>query len=196
MEDFMEHRQPELPYSKGALAPFISAETLEFHYGKHHKNYVSKLNELIKNTNFENLSLEEIIKNSEGPIFNNAGQTWNHSFFWNCMTPAGGGLPKGKIAKLIENHWVSFEKFKDDFSKQAISLFGSGWTWLCVDRAGKLEILNTSNADNPIKHDLKALLVIDVWEHSYYIDYRNSRQDFVKAFWNVVNWEFVNNSLQ
>lgn len=191
----MEHRLPELPYAKDALQPHISAETLEYHYGKHHSAYVTKLNELIKGTKFENMSLEEIIKNSEGGIFNNAAQVWNHTFFWNCMAPKAGGYPGGKIGDLIKNQWGNFDKFKEDFSKSAIGNFGSGWTWLVQNQKGGLEIMNTSNADTPMKHDLKALMTLDVWEHAYYIDYRNSRPNFVNAFWNLVNWDFVNKNL-
>ena len=191
----MEHKLPELPYPKNALEPHISAETLEYHYGKHHKAYVTKLNELIKGTKFENMTLEETIKTSEGLIFNNAAQTWNHTFFWNSMSPKGGIHPGGKILELINKKWTNFDKFKEEFSKTAVSNFGSGWSWLVQNGKGELEILNTSNADNPLKHDMKALLTLDVWEHAYYIDYRNARPDFVAAFWNVVNWDFVSSNL-
>lgn len=191
----MEHQLTELPYAKEALQPHISAETLEFHHGKHHKAYVTKLNELIKGTKFEKMPLEEIIKNSEGPIFNNAAQHWNHSFFWNCMAPGKGGYPGGKIGDLITKKWGNLDKFKEEFSKNAVANFGSGWTWLVQNNRGEVEIINTSNADNPLKHDQKAVLTLDVWEHAYYIDYRNSRPDFIKAFWNVVNWDFVNKNL-
>ena len=191
----MEHKLPELPYPKNALDPHISAETLEFHYGKHHKAYVTKLNELIKDTKFQNMTLEETIKQSEGPLFNTAAQTWNHTFFWNCLSPEGGGHPGGKVLDLINKKWTTFDKFKDEFSKSAVANFGSGWTWLVQNGNGDLKILNTSNADNPIKHDLKALLALDVWEHAYYIDYRNARPDFVAAFWKIVNWEFVSKNL-
>lgn len=191
----MEHKLPDLPYPKDALQPYISAETLEYHYGKHHKAYVTKLNELIKDTKFQNMTLEETIKNAEGPIFNNAAQTWNHTFFWNCLSPKGGGHPGGKILDLINKSWGNFDKFKTEFSKSAVANFGSGWTWLTLNQKGDLEILNTSNADNPMKHDVKALLTLDVWEHAYYIDYRNARPEFVNAFWNVANWEFVGKNL-
>lgn len=190
----MEHKLPDLPYPKEALEPHISAETLEYHHGKHHKAYVTKLNELIKGTKFENLALEEIIKTSDGPIFNNAAQHWNHSFFWKCMKPDAGGTPTGKISELINQKWGSFAKFQEEFSKQAVANFGSGWTWL-IQSGNGVEILNTSNAENPLKQGKKALLTLDVWEHAYYIDYRNARPDFVKAFWNVTNWEFVNKNL-
>lgn len=192
----MEHQLPSLPYDKKALEPHISAETLEYHHGKHHKAYVTKLNELIKGTEFENLPLEEIIRTADGPVFNNAAQHWNHSFFWNCLKPGGGGNPTGEIAKLIEKKFGDFEKFKEEFSKLAVSNFGSGWTWIIDDGNGGIELMNTSNADNPINHGKKPLLTLDVWEHAYYIDYRNARPDFVKAFWNLVNWEFVNKNYQ
>jgi Fe-Mn family superoxide dismutase len=191
----MEHQLPELPFAKDALAPHISAETLEYHHGKHHKAYVTKLNDQIKGTKFETMELEEIIKNSEGGIFNNAAQTWNHTFFWNCLTPKGGGYPGGKVGEMINKRWGSFDKFKEEFSKAAVSNFGSGWTWLAKNSKGDLEIMSTSNADNPMKHELEALMTIDVWEHAYYIDYRNARPDFVQAFWNLVNWDFVNKNL-
>jgi Fe-Mn family superoxide dismutase len=191
----MEHKLPDLPYPKEALQPHISSETLDYHHGKHHKAYVTKLNELIKGTKFENMSLEEVIKGSEGPIFNNAAQHWNHTFFWSCMAPKAGGYPGGKVGDLINKKWGTFDKFKEDFSKSAVANFGSGWTWIVTNNRGELEIMNTSNADNPLKHDVKALMTLDVWEHAYYIDYRNSRPDFINAFWNVVNWDFVNKNL-
>lgn len=191
----MEHQLPELPYSKTALQPHISSETLEFHHGKHHKAYVTKLNELIKGTEFENKSLDEIIKKAQGPVFNNAAQHWNHSFFWNCMSPQGGGTPTGQIAELINKKFGNFDKFKEEFSKLAVGNFGSGWTWIVKGSNGDIELINTGNADNPMKHGKKALLTLDVWEHAYYIDYRNARPDFVKAFWNLTNWNFVNQNL-
>lgn len=190
----MQHQLPELPYPKEALEPSISAETLNYHYGKHHKAYVDKLNELIKGTKFESMDLESIIKSADGPIFNNAAQHWNHSFFWNCMKPDAGGTPSGKLADMINQKWITFQKFQEEFSKQAVANFGSGWTWLIQSGDG-LEILNTSNAENPLKLGKKALFTLDVWEHAYYIDYRNARPDFVKAFWNVLNWEFVSKNL-
>ena len=191
----MEHKLPELPYPKDALQPHISAETFEYHHGKHHNAYVTKLNELIKGTKFESMSLEEIIKNSEGPLFNNAAQTWNHTFFWNCMAPKAGGVPGGKVADLINKKWGSFDKFKEEFAKSAVGNFGSGWTWLVQNSQGEVEIMNTSNADTPMAHNMKALMTIDVWEHAYYIDYRNARANFVTAFWNLANWDFVNKNL-
>lgn len=191
----MEHKLPELPYPKDALQPHISAETFEYHHGKHHNAYVTNLNNLIKGTKFENMSLEEIILNSEGGIFNNSAQVWNHTFFWNCLSPKGGGTPNGKIAEMITKKWGSFEKFKEEFSKSATTNFGSGWTWLVVNKQGELDIFNTSNAQTPMTSGLKALMTIDIWEHAYYIDYRNARPNFVTAFWNIVNWDFVNKNL-
>ena len=188
----MEHTLPPLPYAKDALQPHISAETLEYHYGKHHQAYVTNLNNLIKGTEFENLPLEEIIKKSQGGIFNNSAQVWNHTFFWNCMTPNGGGAPTGPVADAINAKWGSFDKFKEEFQKSAVSNFGSGWTWLVKKTDGTVDIVNTSNAATPLTTENKALLTVDVWEHAYYIDYRNARAKFLDAFWNVANWEFVN----
>jgi len=188
----MEHTLPPLPYAKDALQPHISAETLEYHYGKHHQAYVTNLNNLIKGTEFENLSLEEIIKKSQGGVFNNSAQVWNHTFFWNCMTPNGGGAPTGPVADAINAKWVSFDKFKEEFQKSAVGNFGSGWTWLVKKTDGTVDIVNTSNAGTPLTTDNVALLTCDVWEHAYYIDYRNARPKFVEAWWNVVNWGFVN----
>ncbi|MCS0633452.1 superoxide dismutase [Fe] [Telluria mixta] len=188
----MEHTLPPLPYAKDALQPHISAETLEYHYGKHHQAYVTNLNNLIKGTEFENLSLEEIIKKSQGGVFNNSAQVWNHTFFWNCMTPNGGGAPTGPVADAINAKWGSFDKFKEEFQKSAVGNFGSGWTWLVKKTDGTVDIVNTSNAGTPLTTDNVALLTCDVWEHAYYIDYRNARPKFVEAWWNVVNWDFVN----
>ena len=191
----MEHTLPELPYDKEALAPHMSAETLTYHHDKHHKAYVTKLNELIKGTKFEYMPLEEIIVTSDGPIFNNAAQAWNHTFFWSCLTPNGGENPTGKIASMIEKKWGNFEKFKTEFNDKAIANFGSGWTWLALNNKDELEILNTSNADTAKKHKLKALLTVDIWEHAYYIDYRNERKDYLEGFWKLVNWEFANKNI-
>lgn len=191
----MEHKLPELPYAKDALQPHISAETFEYHHGKHHNAYVTNLNNLIKGTKYESMTLEEIIKSSEGGLFNNAAQVWNHTFFWNCMSPKGGGVPGGKVADLINQKWGSFDKFKEEFAKNAVGNFGSGWTWLVQNSKGEVEIMNTSNADTPMAHNMKALMTIDVWEHAYYIDYRNARANFVAAFWNLANWDFVNQNL-
>jgi Fe-Mn family superoxide dismutase len=191
----MEHTLPPLPYAKDALQPTMSAETLEFHYGKHHQAYVTNLNNLIKGTEFENLSLEEIIKKSQGGIFNNSAQVWNHTFFWNCMKPNGGGAPTGPVADAINAKWGSFDKFKEEFQKSAVSNFGSGWTWLVKKTDGTVDIVNTSNAGTPLTTENKALLTVDVWEHAYYIDYRNARPKFVESWWNIVNWDFVNQNL-
>lgn len=190
----MEHTLPPLPYAKDALQPHMSAETLEYHYGKHHQAYVTNLNNLIKGTEFENLPLEEIIKKSSGGIFNNSAQVWNHTFFWNCMAPNAGGAPTGAVADLINAKWGSFDKFKEEFQKSAVGNFGSGWTWL-VQKDGGVDIVNTSNAGTPLTSTDKPLLTCDVWEHAYYIDYRNARPKFVEGFWNLVNWEFVNKNL-
>ncbi|HVL77381.1 MAG TPA: superoxide dismutase [Fe] [Noviherbaspirillum sp.] len=187
----MEHTLPPLPYAKNALQPHISEETLEYHYGKHHQAYVTNLNNLIKGTEFENASLEDIIRKSSGGVFNNSAQVWNHTFFWNCMKPNGGGAPGGALADAINAKWGSFDKFKEEFSKSAVSNFGSGWTWLVKKGDGSVDIVNTSNAGTPLTTADKALLTCDVWEHAYYIDYRNARPKFVEAFWNVVNWEFA-----
>jgi Fe-Mn family superoxide dismutase len=187
----MEHTLPPLPYAMDALAPTISQETLEYHYGKHHATYVTNLNNLIKGTEFENMSLEEIIKKSSGGVFNNAAQVWNHTFYWNGLKPQGGGQPTGKVADGINAKWGSFDKFKEEFNKSALGNFGSGWTWL-VQKGDALEIVNTSNAGTPLTTDAKALLTCDVWEHAYYIDYRNARAKYVEAFWNLVNWDQVN----
>ncbi|WP_305821870.1 superoxide dismutase [Massilia brevitalea] len=191
----MEHTLPPLPYAKDALQPHISAETLEYHYGKHHATYVTNLNNLIKGTEFENMSLEEIVTKSSGGIFNNSAQVWNHTFFWNCMSPNGGGAPTGKVAEAIDAKWGSFDKFKEEFTKSAVGNFGSGWTWLVQKADGSVDIVNTSNAHTPLASDDKALLTCDVWEHAYYIDYRNARAKFVESWWNLVNWEFVNANL-
>lgn len=190
----MEHKLPDLSYSKDAFAPTISAETFDYHYGKHHQTYVTNLNNLIKGTEFAELSLEEIIKKSNGQnaaIFNNAAQVWNHNFFWNSITPKSTKQPKGKLAECINKKWGSFDKFKEEFTKSAVGNFGSGWTWLVVNEKSELEIYNTSNAATVVGTNKKALLVIDVWEHAYYIDYRNLRAKFLENFWNIANWDFA-----
>ena len=187
----MEHTLPALPYAMDALAPTISAETLEFHYGKHHKAYVDNLNNLIKGTEFENASLEEIVKKSSGGIFNNAAQVWTHTFYWNSMKPNGGGAPTGALADAINAKWGSFDAFKEAFSKCAVTTFGAGWAWLVKTPSGELDLVSTSNAATPLTTDNKALLTCDVWEHAYYIDYRNARPKYVESFWNLVNWDFV-----
>lgn len=187
----MTHELPPLPYAKNALEPHISAETLEYHYGKHHQTYVTNLNNLIGGTEFENLSLEDIIKKSSGGIFNNAAQVWNHTFYWNCLKPNGGGEPAGALAGAINQSFGSFEKFKEEFTKCAIGTFGSGWAWLVKNADGSLAIVSTSNAGNPMTSNQTPLLTCDVWEHAYYIDYRNARPKYVESFWNLVNWDFV-----
>lgn len=187
----MEHKLPELPYPKNALAPTISEETLEFHYGKHHQAYVTNLNNLIKGGEFENSSLEDIIKKSSGGIFNNAAQVWNHTFYWHSLAPNAGGEPSGKIGEAINKSFGSFATFKEKFSASAAGNFGSGWTWLIKKADGSLEIVNTSNAGCPVKEGLNPILTIDVWEHAYYVDYRNARPKYIEAFWNLVNWKFA-----
>ncbi len=186
-----QHQLPDLPYSKDALEPHISAETLEFHYGKHHATYVNKLNGLIPGTEFESAPLEEMIVKSSGGIFNNAAQVWNHTFYWNCFAPDGGGEPTGDLLGGIEAAYGDFDTFKQAFTDAAVNNFGSGWTWLVRNSAGGLEIVNTSNAGNPLTDGLLPLLTCDVWEHAYYVDYRNARPKYLEAFWSLVNWEFV-----
>nr|VFK58054.1 MAG: superoxide dismutase, Fe-Mn family [Candidatus Kentron sp. TUN]VFK67083.1 MAG: superoxide dismutase, Fe-Mn family [Candidatus Kentron sp. TUN] len=191
----MTHELPQLPYAKTALAPHISEETLDFHYGKHHQTYVTNLNNLIKGTEFEGMSLEDIIKKSSAGIFNNSAQVWNHSFYWKCLGPNGGGAPTGALADAINSAFDSFDNFKEKFTNSAVTNFGSGWTWLVKDNQGKLEIVNTSNAGTPMTEGKVALLTCDVWEHAYYIDYRNARPKYLEAFWNLVNWDFVASNL-
>lgn len=186
----MSHTLPELPYALDALAPHISRETLEYHYGKHHQAYVTKLNTLIKGSEFENATLEEIIKKADGGVFNNAAQVWNHTFYWHCLSPQGGRQPAGELGKAIDSAFGSFEAFKEQFTQTAINTFGSGWAWL-IKKGDSLEIISTSNADTPLKHNQCALLTCDVWEHAYYIDYRNARPNYLAAFWELVNWDFV-----
>jgi len=191
----MAFELPRLPYSKDALAPHMSVETLEYHYGKHHKAYVDNLNKLVAGTEKENMSLEEIIKTSSGPLFNNAAQVWNHTFFWNCLSPQGGGEPKGKLAQMIQESFGSFEKLKEQFTEVSVKHFASGWGWLVKGQDGKLTVLSTANAENPMTQGQKPLLTCDVWEHAYYIDYRNRRPDFLASFWKIVNWDFVEQNL-
>ena len=192
----MAFQLPDLPYSKDALAPHMSAETLEFHYGRHHKTYVDKLNSLVPGTPFENASLEEIIRKSDGGIFNNAAQVWNHTFFWNCLSPQGGGAPTGAVQEVIDKSFGSFDAFKEKFTQAAINLFGSGWAWLVKNPDGSLSIEALSNAGNPLTKDQTPLLTCDVWEHAYYIDYRNARPKFLDGFWSLVNWEYVEKNLK
>ncbi|MDZ4132741.1 MAG: Fe-Mn family superoxide dismutase, partial [Dethiobacteria bacterium] len=180
----MEHKLTDLPYSMDALEPDISKETLEYHYGKHHQAYVTNLNKLIVGTEFETLSLEQIIMKSDGGIFNNAAQVYNHTFYWNCLAPNAGGEPHGKIAEAITQEFGSYAAFKEKFSQTAVTTFGSGWAWLVKNADGKIEIVSTSNAGNPLTNGKKPLLTCDVWEHAYYIDYRNARPSYVEKFWN------------
>ena len=187
----MTFELPKLPYAMNALEPHFSSETLEFHYGKHHAAYVTNLNKLVAGTEFAEIKLEDIIRRSSGPIFNNAAQIWNHTFYWNCMTPKSNGKPSGKLAEAIDKAFGSFDEFKKKFSQTAITTFGSGWGWLVKNEKGDVELMSTSNADLPMKHGKKALLTCDVWEHAYYIDYRNLRPSYVEKFWDLVNWEFV-----
>jgi len=187
----MEHTLPALPYAMDALQPHISKETLEFHYGKHHQTYVTNLNNLIKGTEFENASLEDIVKKSSGGVFNNAAQIWNHTFYWNSLSPKGGGKPAGALAAAIDAKWGSFDAFKEAFIKSAVGNFGSSWTWLVKKADGSLEIVNTSNAATPVTTADKHLMTCDLWEHAYYIDYRNRRPDYLGAFWSLVNWDFA-----
>lgn len=186
---------PNLPYEMNSLEPHISKETLEYHYGKHHKTYIDNLNKLVPGTEFEKSSLEEIIKKSSGGMFNNAAQVWNHTFYWNCLSPNGGGEPKGELMDKIIADFGSYAAFKEKFTNASITTFGSGWGWLVKNTDGKLEIISTSNADTPMVHGKKALLTCDVWEHAYYIDYRNARPKYLDAFWNLVNWDFVAKNL-
>jgi Fe-Mn family superoxide dismutase len=187
----MEHKLPPLPYAMDALQPHISKETLEFHYGKHHQAYVTNLNNLIKGTEFENASLEDIAKKASGGIFNNAAQVWNHTFYWNCLAPKAGDAPTGALGAAVDKKWGSFAAFKEAFAKSAVGNFGSGWTWLVKKADGTIDIANTSNAATPLTGADKPLMTCDVWEHAYYIDYRNARPKYVESFWNLVNWDFV-----
>jgi superoxide dismutase, Fe-Mn family len=192
MEASMSFQLPDLPYPLNALEPYISQETLEYHHGKHHKAYVTKLNELIPNTEFENASLEDIIcKARPGPIFNNAAQVWNHTFYWHCMKPKGGGKPAGKLAEAINQYFGAYETFQQKLTEAGLTQFGSGWAWLVKTPDGKLEVVKTANGDNPMTEKKKPLLTCDVWEHAYYIDTRNDRGKYINNFWNVVNWDFV-----
>ncbi|WP_258240187.1 superoxide dismutase [Fe] [Pseudidiomarina homiensis] len=188
----MAFELPALPYEKNALEPHISAETLEYHYGKHHNAYVTKLNDAVKGTDMESKSLEEIIKSSSGGVFNNAAQVWNHTFYWHCLSPNGGGEPTGALADAINAAFGSFDKFKEEFNAQAAGNFGSGWTWLVKKADGSVAIVNTSNAETPLTDEsVTPIMTVDVWEHAYYIDYRNARPNYLNAFWNLVNWDFV-----
>lgn len=187
----MAFELPALPYGTNRLVPYISEETLEFHHGKHHQTYVTNLNNLVPGTEFEGLSLEEIILKSSGPIFNNAAQVWNHTFYWNSLIPNGGGVPTGEFGELINTTFGSFEKFKEEFTKTAVTTFGSGWAWLVKNSDGSLALVSTSNAGCPLTTGQIPLLTCDVWEHAYYIDYRNARPAYLEAFWALVNWDFA-----
>jgi Fe-Mn family superoxide dismutase len=189
----MAFELPALPYAKDALAPHISAETLEFHHGKHHNAYVTNLNNLVPGTEFEGKNLEEIIKTSSGGIFNNAAQIWNHTFYWHSLSPNGGGAATGAVGDAITKTWGSFDKFKEEFNKMAVGNFGSSWTWLVKKADGSLAIVNTSNAGTPITEaGVTPLITVDLWEHAYYIDFRNLRPKYLEAFWALANWEFAN----
>lgn len=187
---------PSLPYDLDALAPQISKETLEYHYGKHHNAYVTKLNTLVEGTEFSKASLEDIIRRAKGPVFNNGAQVWNHTFYWNCLSPQGGGEPKGAVGDAIKKSFGSFEDFKQKFSAEAANLFGSGWTWLVKKPDGSIGISSLSNAGNPITQNETPLLTVDVWEHAYYIDFRNARPKYLETFWNLIHWDFVESQLQ
>ncbi len=191
----MAHQLPELPWSNDALAPHISPETIEYHYGKHHNAYVTKLNAAIEGTEYAEMSLEDIIKKADGGLFNNAAQVYNHTFYWNCLAPNAGGAPNGAISDAITSKWGSFDKFKEEFSASAAGNFGSGWTWLVKNSSGDLEIVNTDDAGCPLTAGQTPVLTIDVWEHAYYVDYRNARPKYIEAFWNLVNWDFANKNL-
>lgn len=191
----MPFELPPLPYAPDALAPHISEETIQYHYGKHHQAYVNKLNALIEGTEWADTSLEHIITHAEGGIFNNAAQIWNHSFYWSCLSPKGGNKPTGSIAQAINDQFGSFEQFKEEFTQKAIAQFGSGWAWLIQDDKGQLRITTTSNAGCPLTHNHKPLLTCDVWEHAYYIDTRNDRGAYLKNFWSLVNWDFAAQNL-
>ncbi len=181
---------PKLPWAEDALAPLMSAETIQYHYGKHHAGYVANLNKMVPGTEFAGLSLEDVVRKAklDSPLFNNAAQVWNHSFFWQCLTPKGGGQPEGRLAQAIDKHFGSFAKFQAQFTDTALKLFGSGWAWLIQDKEGRLVIEGMPNAHTPLKDGRTALLTCDVWEHAYYIDYRNARAKFIEAFWKLVNW--------
>lgn len=191
----MTFELPQLPYAMDALEPYISKKTIEFHYGKHHQAYVNNLNNLVPGTEFENATLEDIIKKASGGIFNNGAQIWNHTFYWNCLKHNGGGVPNGKLLAAINQSFGSFEEFKQKFSTSAATLFGSGWAWLVKNNDGSLAIVQESNAGNPLKNGLTPLLTCDVWEHAYYLDQQNKRPDYIASFWNLVDWDAVSSRL-
>lgn len=187
----MTYTQPQLPYSSGSLAPAISQETVDFHYGKHEKAYIDNLNKLIKGTEFDNEDLEDVIRRADGPLYNNAAQAWNHIFYFFSFSPDGGGEPSGELADAIRRDFGSFEKFKEEFEKAGVSLFGSGWVWLSRDQDGKLFITQEPNAGNPLRKGLTPILTFDVWEHAYYLDYQNRRADALKSLWDIIDWDIV-----
>ena len=187
----MKFSLPQLPYALNALEPHISQKTLEVHHGKHHQAYVNNLNNLVKDTPFEEASLETIIKEADGGIFNNGAQVWNHTFYFTAFSPKGGNEPTGELAKAITATFGSFEQFKTEFSQTAATLFGSGWAWLVKDASGKLALVKESNAGNPLRNGLTPILTCDVWEHAYYLDYQNKRPDYIQRFWNCVDWDIV-----
>ena len=187
----MTHELPALPYAQDALEPVISAETIDYHYGKHHQAYVTNLNNMVPGTEFENASLEEIMMKASGGLFNNAAQVWNHTFYWNGLSPEGGGAPSGDLGAAIDSTFGSFDAFREAFIKSGIGNFGSGWTWLVKNADGGLEIVNTDDAENPMTDGHTPLLTIDVWEHAYYVDYRNARPKYLDEIWKLVNWDFV-----
>lgn len=191
----MAYELPKLPYDMDALQPYISKETLEYHYGKHHAAYVNNLNKLVEGTAFANASLEDIVKKADGGVFNNGAQVWNHTFYWNCMSPEGNREPSGALLNAIKSDFGSFEEFKDKFSIAAATLFGSGWAWLVKGASGKLEIVQESNAGNPLRNGLEPIMTCDVWEHAYYIDKRNRRPAYIDDFWNLVDWETIGKRL-
>ncbi len=187
----MKFELPKLPYELDALEPMISKRTLEFHYGKHHQTYVTNLNNLIAETRYENSDIETIIKDADGPLFNNAAQVWNHTFYFEELIKNGKPAPQGVFAEALEKSFGNYAGFKDTFAKAAIGLFGSGWVWLVKNQSGTLEIINESNAGNPLRRGLKPLLTCDVWEHAYYLDYQNRRADYINAFWSIINWDVI-----
>lgn len=191
----MAFELPKLPYAWDALAPHIDKKTLEFHYGKHHQAYVNNLNTLVPGTPFENASLETIIREADGGIFNNGAQVWNHTFYFFALSPKGGGEPKGELAVLIKNNFGSFAEFKEKFSKAAATLFGSGWAWLVKTPQGRLEIIQEPNAGNPLRNGYQPIMTCDVWEHAYYLDYQNRRPDYIQAFWNLIDWDVIDSRL-
>lgn len=194
------HQLPELPYDKSALNPFITEETFDYHHGKHHAAYVNNLANIVKDTDLMESSITSLVQKGfeygNMALYNNAAQHWNHTFFWHCMSPDGGKLPEGSIKELIERDFKSFENFKEEFSSTAAKLFGAGWAWLAQDKNGKLEIMAMKDAHSPLIEDKTPILTLDVWEHAYYIDYRNARPKFIEGFWDVVNWDFANQNLK